>query len=1123
MTPSDQADRARVVRERARNVVIDAGAGTGKTTTLVRRVVNLIAPDDGTAPLQLSRIAAITFTRRAAGELQLRIREQLLNQLASAGDSSGRAELLRAGLGDLDSAHVGTIHSFADRLLRRFPMETALSPEYEIVEDESALVAEVTAILLEAGQAGDLTRHLEGTEAAAFAKEAEATLSDAIRAGIPTQSWETEWRYHAGIDALAAAFARQRDVAFDLPAACAFDADLFRAAAREMIGAGRAVSAASRGGRHVRRVVTALEAALPLEDPAAIYARIQRVVSHKMSGITKGRDFSHDDTAWSAWMVFHKGRGRAGEEPLRDAILDPFRAWLAPRLVRLRPVVLALYDQVKARHRAVDQLDLLIRLRDLLRDDPRARAESQALFDHILVDEFQDTDPLQAEILMFLCERGTSAKAMAEVELDSGKLTVVGDPKQSIYRFRRADIETYDRVVRLVQSSPHVSGRLSANYRSRPELLEWFNDRLAKLLGRAGPEQSAFDPARGKVFYQDLLSPEAGNEGAADTRETPACVHVLPFDVREDSDEKADDYRRAESEALARYLKWLVDESDVTVRDPDTGDRRSPRYGDIAVLAVTTTHLGLLFDQLDRVGVPYSSRGGTLFLQDALHQQLILGLRAIADRDDGVAQAALFRPPFFAIDPLDVLSARAAAAGSDGVDADRAARGQAALDLVTELRQQRFNRPVGTTARDLLERTAFARTVALGPNGAQRLTRLRELCLALERIAAEDQLDYDAATARIRAWIDAPESLDPPRPVASQAIEVITVHQAKGLEYPITVLWDGKALLGGRDGGGAFRVDRSGRGWTLDLSGCEYEHPPSLGLAKTETEYRAAERLRVVYVAATRARDLLVLPLAGKVDKGTIAGALIGADAQPHPHALVLPRFVEGKGAKWSKKLRLAQAWPELSVTSADAEIAAQWAEALHRSSAPRFVPVAVSSEAAAVIQARPADDLDDAPASRKRREGRFGPLFGETVHRAIGKVILERAADASDAVARAAAETGLEADLHAAATEDVTRALEALRREGLLGSPSAVVRLEYPVAAPAEGGKLLLGYVDFVVAKGDELVVVDFKTDAAPKGDVIVTHAEYVEQVRTYSHMLGAKRGRAGLLFSEDGRMRWV
>jgi len=160
--PPDEASRRAAIGARGVNVVADAGAGTGKTTLLVARLVGLVAPaDDALAAVPLPRIAAITFTRKAAGELKLRIREALLRELAGSGPGALRRERLAAALGALDTAHVGTIHAFADRLLRLRPIEARLSPSYEIVEDGAALADEAFTAFLHAVEAGTLAEELD--------------------------------------------------------------------------------------------------------------------------------------------------------------------------------------------------------------------------------------------------------------------------------------------------------------------------------------------------------------------------------------------------------------------------------------------------------------------------------------------------------------------------------------------------------------------------------------------------------------------------------------------------------------------------------------------------------------------------------------------------------------------------------------------------------------------------------------------------------------------------------------------------------------------------------------------------------------------------------------------------
>src|SRR5690348_2558508 len=198
--PPDQDQRDAAIAERYRNVLVDAGAGTGKTTILVNRLVELVAPSRDGRAIPISRIAAITFTRKAAGELRLRIRERLLAELSGAKPGTAREAQLREAIADLDTAYVGTIHSFADRLLRLRPVEAKLSPSYEISEDDEELVHEAFSILLHAVQNGTLAAELEYTGAVERGDEATQTVLDALDAGLRADSLELEWMVRYGLD-----------------------------------------------------------------------------------------------------------------------------------------------------------------------------------------------------------------------------------------------------------------------------------------------------------------------------------------------------------------------------------------------------------------------------------------------------------------------------------------------------------------------------------------------------------------------------------------------------------------------------------------------------------------------------------------------------------------------------------------------------------------------------------------------------------------------------------------------------------------------------------------------------------------------------------------------------------
>ncbi|MEO8840024.1 MAG: UvrD-helicase domain-containing protein [Kofleriaceae bacterium] len=1082
-------DRDLAVHERGRNVIVDASAGTGKTRLVVDRLIELVAPTDGRDPIPIDRIAAITFTRKAAGELRVRVRQRILQSLAELSPDAPRAAPLLRALGGIDTAHIGTMHGFADRLLRKWPAQARLDPRYELVEDDSALADECFQLLIRAAENRTLADLLLGSSIADRSAETSATIADVQRAGLRLRSLETEhWTYH-GLDGLIAAFILQRDLDPPEPVEWEFRAIEFRRYADEYLGLVDGLSAETRGGRWLIDTAAVLRSLETETDPAILFRevvdRLERGPRGRMSDSPrKAQDFTDDSRAWDVWKALD---GDERREPvrassLRDDLLAPLRRWMASRLVRLRPVVLQLYDVVKARHQAVDHVDLLLRLRNLLRDDRVIRRSCQRLFDHIFVDEFQDTDPLQAEIVMFLCERGAEAATWDAVKLVPGALTVVGDPKQSIYRFRRADIATYQRVLEIIARSPYRSLTLARSYRSSPSLVDWLNGRFLEILG-SSDHGERFRRDTGDVFHQPLTHGRASGVAPA--------VHAVAMDLVAGG--TVAEYRALEAEVTSRYIRWLVEASGVSIIDPETGKPRAIGYGDIGVLAFTTTNLPVLFDAFDRDGIPYAARGGTLFLSDPMHRHFLLGLVALADRDDGVAAAAILRPPFFAVDLADLARSR-----RDDPD-DRAVQARA---VVRELRRRRFERSPGQTARALLEQTGLGRTIALGPNGAQRLSALRELCFQLEARAVSDHLDFDAIVEQLRGWIDRPQGLDRPHPVDGATVRAMTVHQAKGLEFPVVVLWDARATWNDRVRYDAWTAERDGRGWAMRMDLVRWEEPPGLDIAEHERQMRTTERKRLVYVAATRARDILVVPKVGAADDRWIFGRMLGTTRSPN--VLEQPLHTPAAHAAWFDSVSPAMANLPHVTTTRDVELRAEWTCAATEAAREQMRPVAFTDVST--------------PRTWWGKKGRFGRVFGETVHVAIGLAL--RSAAVADAVRAASLRTGLSENLPEA-IGDVTRALSTLAELGV----ATPLELEYPVTGVAADGQLVSGYVDLIAVVEATTILLDFKTDLPPPPSMPVPQ-NYADQVTGYAAVLErtlAVSIRAGLLYTADGTIRWL
>ena len=1118
--PPDQAARDAIIGERTLNVAVVAGAGTGKTKTIIERAVALLAPHEPEATaIPIQRMALITFTRRAAGELRFRIREHLLRELERVARRDGtRAGRLREALGNLDAAFVGTIHGFADRLLRLRPVEAALSPAYMLIDDNSELVRETFWRLRRAAEAGTLRTELGRFAAAVepiLIDEAAETLRAATRAALQMERAEGSFAPLASLEATLARMIDTRDVAVvQVPIP-----EPGIAAARAAVDRLRDMIAKMRGGgfghRRLRRIVYALRRLHEVDDPAETV----RIVQDALRGrrLYKGRDFNDDALGFSVYKAMFPDRAKA--DSLAEKLKGPHR-WLATRLVRLFPVVRAMYERVKAEHEVVDYLDLLIKLRDLLRDDLEARHFYQGLFEHVFVDEFQDTDPLQCEIVFYLCEAtGSAATGWDAVRLTPGKLTIVGDPKQSIYRFRRADIAMYGRATERLVASGALEQRLETNFRSRPELIDFFNQRLAAVLGKR--DGAAFDPQTGRANYEDLI-PSASIPPAG------VGVHVLPYADDTGSGLLAPGGRAVEADMLARYVRWLL-ASQHPIRDPGSGAVRPLQAGDVAVLACVTTNLRLLLRRFDAHGIEYTARGGALFLGHPVVRDYLLGLRALADRDDGVAEAALLRPPFFAVDCADAVVDRMS---KDVPPHPRRARMQEARAVVAALRARRHAQTPGATARDLIERTALGRAVVTGHNGRQTLAALYEVAGEVDRHAAIDGLDYDAATELFRSWARDPVFMDAPEPIGAGAVRVMTIHGAKGLEFPVVILWDGFQTISDSGVPPVWQVERDGQAWALGLGAVSVEHPVGAHLLDRERQFAEQERRRMYYVAATRARDLLVLPVPLTKSKALrYATAELAGDAADarverfetfRPGQLPLWSRGRGDGVAITPAELAGDARLQERLDAVQQEFGQQVAQAVQ----PIAVPTAVTLEAASGAGD---EELNlGAERARKAEQGRFGRQFGSLVHRALELLLSGEAGSAAIAVSLASQEAG--STEHAAAAEaDVQRAVDALRQATVIGDGGVAIATEYPLAMGTRDGKLLTGFIDLLAVSATEVVVLDFKTDAPVAGVLARAYPRYAAQLRLYAELLhaaGVLEGRAlrlGVLLTASGELRWL
>jgi ATP-dependent exoDNAse (exonuclease V) beta subunit len=842
---ADQAGRERIRVDLGTTLVVEAAAGTGKTSELVRRLVALLE----SGRTELDRVVALTFTDFAAGELKLRLRAAIERARLAPHATSERRERLKRALPQLEGARIGTIHSFCADLLRERPIEAGVDPLFEVAPDDVA------------------RRVFQRCFDRWFEREL-ANPGPAVSRVL--RRWRREQTYDPGRRGRIEGPKRLlRDAAWELADRRDFPAPWER-----------------RPGFERDREIDALLIEMadlaewaPRGDPKDWFVKSLAIVGKFVHDVrraeaVRGRDYDGLEAALLAfvrrerkhwnWKGFARGTRdfpRDELKPRRDALhknLKLFEARagadLAPELRdELWPVVVA-YEAAKARAGCLDFLDLLIRARDLVRDRSDVRRELQERFTHLLIDEFQDTDPLQAEILLLLAADDPEVADWRLAKPRPGKLFVVADPKQSIYRFRRADVALYEDIKRRLVRAGAGLVELNVSFRAVPELQQAVNAAFAPRMRGDTPGQARYvplaphrDSAPGQPALVALPAPDPyGDRGIVDWK----IEESLP-------------------DAIAGFVEWLVRESGWTVTERERPDQRVP---------IEPRHVCLLFRRMRSFGsdiggryvralearrLPHVLIGGSSFHEREEVETMRNALCAIERPDDELAVFATLKGPLFALSDAQLLTFRERVGSPHpfrGVPEDLPAPVREvadALAVLRDLHRGRNHRPPADTIARLLAATRAHAGFANWPTGAQVLGNLSRLMDLARRAERQGLVSFRAFVDHLADEADRGEAGE--APVLEEGVEgvrIMTAHKAKGLEFPVVILAD----MTTKD---TFEepsrwVDPNRGLCAMRIAGAS---PPELhDHAGEEREREREEAIRLLYVAATRARDLLVVP-----------------------------------------------------------------------------------------------------------------------------------------------------------------------------------------------------------------------------------------------------------------------
>jgi ATP-dependent helicase/nuclease subunit A len=1022
------------------SLAVSAGAGSGKTTSLVGRVAALV----GTPGVQLSELVVITFTEKAAREVSHRLRQAL-------GESAA-----------LDEAFIGTIHGFCQSLLRRFPIEAGLPPKF------------ITADELTSGAMADER-----------AEEAVQTL------------YNLALKNHALEEALIV-IASFNAMQFLPELVRAIDNDWLRLAASPPI----APLSIAMAQAWVMRMLDAVSSdSRYVEATASMRTKVDSAVDE--AGSTLELMESVPAFAAAAWVLGDRRRGgTAPWEPFRAAMrFASFEPALSRLMSALTPIVVeTARNRVGRGELSFD--DLLVLTRRLLQTNRQVRDEIRARHRYLFVDEFQDTDQVQFDILTELTSTDPASPPSS--------MFAVGDPKQSIYGFRHADVGLFSSLL----AADGSNRQLTVNRRTRADVCSWVN----AVLGRRFAADDTTDP-RDHVPYA-LLEPQRAANAAGSG---PGVVVLgMPGWVKLDRD-TADNTARVEAADIAALVQQVVGgPAPWKVSDETDSADRPATYRDITVLIRSRTRLGVLEHTLRQAGVPYRVEGGTLIYGSREVYELLRVLRAIDDPTNQLKVVTALRTSIFGIDDRQLMQYRFSTLDGEarrfpndfrvfttepGVVGD-------ALRVLDQFGRRKHER---TPAELIAELYDGWRGVAAALAEGQQVAR--ETWRRVRYVIDEARAWSDATggtLAEYLSWVDRRiddvDRVELSTDEGENSLRIMTIHAAKGLEFPITIV----AGLGGGDA----TDSATGLHWHQGKPLIRLGRLTSAGLAdmtSAERQRGRAEEARLLYVAFTRAKDHLVVSMHHKnaaCAAGRLVDAVASADAvlhavcldprvpvaHPPSHARpdldgLLDGTVEEPAELDRTARQIRRIWTPSGIAKALGDAAGPSTDVnlvqglLFAEDDETDDDVVAPGERFGEAVGRHQPDTDDHeatdPGNRKepglndrpsRRGGRFGTAKGSAVHAVMQQVALDEPTRGLPKLVDVAAEAEGVLDRR----RDIEVMVNSLLRGNLFARMQASPNCRREMYVGAQFGDVTVwGYVDAVfVNPGGTLTLVDFKTD---------------------------------------------
>lgn len=1071
--PRKNEDRARVLTDLTTNMVVEAGAGTGKTMLLIRRIGLAILVQG----VSVDKIVALTFTEKAAAEIKTRLVAALHHTIQLAQENSGelhdpktllgiveqhfirekfgsntpKPEVLKQfliqtheqiqqraqeTLKKLDRASIGTIHSFCADILKTFPLQAGLSPQAEI----------------DPGPKG--TR-------------------------LFTMRWNTFLESELGVNA-------PRKEAWKTVLSEVSLEDLKRFARKLCGGKIEHYDYFS----HADKL-----AQICLQKSAQATAWTTAFLSSKKKAPTK-----RTIEKWLEWAAasLHRSACFLQRKPLPEMLIVPpksavakadgwdpkdveqarelvkFAQHIAPEKQQVFCTALSLVEDFAAQIRAefiregiLSFDDLIVKTRALLQTNAQVRNELKKKFDVLFIDEFQDTDPVQGEILLFLAEdKSSTAHHWRDVKLAPGKLFVVGDPKQSIYRFRGADITAYEYFTDLILRQGGVKCFLRQNYRSVPDIVAVANAVCSIAIQ---PEKN-FQPSYEPIY------PVKEAQG-------PAVEWLFVRPPKDGANVK--EFRHNQAEMIAQWIKQHVGKMTITDKD---GPRKL-QYKDIVLLSRAMTTSSIYTQALRRHAIAFNAGSEKDFFKHQEINDFLNLLRVLADPSDQIALVGVLRSPLggFTDDAITEIATR----NELNIFADTKDESLArCYEHIRTLLQKVGRTDVVTLLEEVLDETFLPELCAAAYDGERTLEMLRCLVQQTQTVlggrAASLGQFLEALT---KLWEEKPDALSTESGLSADAVAVMSVHKSKGLDFPVVILIDLSKQESTNPGGNKEPI----YSWHYDMYGLEVGNicdANSMFLKDEQKKHERCEEARILYVALTRAKEHMILVADARdgVEKWMKSFAQAGilpdgeATTLQTPHVTVPVTYVDCQSPDDFRFYRTVQlSKPELL------KALPAWRQAFDERKA-RYRALLADQNLS------PSAQVDDETLSPQQRAAAD---VGTVCHRALLSLLTTPRQEITSAVTQAALSAGLP-EATAQAVEILTPFCTSDMFEQL--TSCKFLAGEMPFSFVNTAGRITSGVMDAVLERADGSIwVIDYKTDKIPAGGTQQLVEKYRPQLTIY------------------------